>query len=82
MKQMVVQNLAKKRLTDKWLGTVLMPNREYRDYYADNEHGRLTIRMFTGKPAQAVFNRVLLCEVKTQGDVILLATALGIKLER
>ena len=80
MKQMVVQNLDKKRLTDKWLNMVMTPNRHCRDYYADGEYGRLTIRMVTGKPAQALFDRSELRDVKTRGDVILLATALGVKL--
>lgn len=78
---MVVKNLAKMRITDKWLGEIMTPNRHVRDYYADGENGRLTIRLVTGKPAQAIFDRTLLREVKSRGDVILIARALQVELK-
>ena len=74
-------NDSRKKLTDKWLGEVLMPNRHVRDYYADNEFGRLIIRMSEGKVPQAIFNRTVLCEVTTRGDVLSLCTGLQIRLE-
>ena len=78
---MVVTNLAKMRITDKWLSTIMTPNRHVRDYYADGANGRLTIRLVTGKPAQAIFHRALLREVKSRGDVVLLARALQVDLK-
>ena len=71
----------RKKLTDKWLGEVLMPSRHMRDYYASNEFGRLTIRMSEGEIPQAIFNRVPLCEVTTRGDVRLLCAGLQIRLK-
>ncbi len=78
---MVVTNLAKMRITDKWLSTIMTPDRYVRDYYADGKNGRLTIRLVTGKPAQAIFDRTLLREVKSRGDVVLLARALQVNLK-
>ena len=78
---MAVQNLAKMRITDKWLSTIMTSNRFYRDYYADSENGRLTIRMSKGQPAQAVFDRSFLRTVRSRGDVILLVRALQVKLK-
>lgn len=78
---MAVQNLAKMRITEKWLRTIMTPNRLVRDYYADGENGRLTIRLNTGKPAQAILDRTLLRNVTSRGDVILIARALQVKLK-
>ena len=74
-------NDSRKKLTDEWLGEVLIPNRNVRDYYANNEFGRLTIRMKEGEIPQALFNSTLLCEVTSRGDVRLLAAGLQIRLE-
>ena len=78
-KQTVSDN--RRKLTDKWLSQVLMPNRHVRDYYADNAFGRLIIRMSEGEIPQAIFNRVAMCEVTTRGDVRQLCSGLQIRLE-
>jgi hypothetical protein len=68
-----------KRITDKFLDSVLMPNRYVRDYYGDNDFGRLTIRLSKGKRPQAIFQRMVIAEPTYQHEVIELIRALKIK---
>lgn len=70
-----------KRITDKWLSTVMTPNRHYRDYYINGKHGRLTIRLCAGKSPQVMIERTVICEIKTRGQVRRLVEALGLKLQ-
>jgi hypothetical protein len=69
-----------KKVSDKWLGEVLLADRRVRDYYANSEFGRFIIRLRTGEKPQALFNRTVLREVRTRGDVKKLAAALQVKL--
>lgn len=70
--------LKPKRITDKFLASVLLPDRYYRDYYSDNEFGRFTIRMNTGSAPQLLLNRDAICEVKFQHEVVALMSLLKI----
>lgn len=69
------------KISDAWLGKVLTPDRHVRDYYADSDFGRMTIRMTTGNNAQLLFNRTLLRTVRTRGDVRFVARALNVELK-
>jgi hypothetical protein len=68
-----------KRITDKFLDSFLMADRRVRDYYGENDFGRLTIRLSKGNPAQAIFGRMVICEPKYQHEVIELIRALNVK---
>lgn len=68
-----------KRITDKFLDSFLLADRHVRDYYAENDFGRLTIRLSKGKPAQAIFGQMVICEPKYQHEVIELIRALNVK---
>ena len=78
---MAVVNRAKRRLTDKWLSGAMVPSRHQRDFYEDSEHGRLMIQMITRNRGEAYFGRQHLRPVTTQGDVMLLAAALGVEID-
>ncbi len=68
----------RKRITDKFLQSILMPDRHVRDYYGENDFGRLTIRLCTGYPTQAIFQRTVISEPKYQHEVVALMRALKI----
>jgi hypothetical protein len=68
-----------KRITDRFLDSVLMSHRHVRDYYGENDFGRLTIRLSKGNPVQAIFGRMVISEPKYQHEVINLIRALNIK---
>lgn len=69
-----------RKLTDSWLGKVLMPHRHFRDYYARSEYVTLTIRLSGRKVPQVIIDRLLVTEVRTRGEVRDLARLLKIKL--
>jgi hypothetical protein len=68
-----------KRITEKFLDSVLLADRHVRDYYGENDFGRLTIRLCKGHPAQAIFGRMVISEPKYQHEVIGLIIALNVK---
>lgn len=68
-----------KRITDSFLLSVLMPDRHVRDYYGENDFGRLTIRLCTGHPAQAIFQRTVIAEPQYQHEVVALIRTLKIR---
>lgn len=69
------------RITDKWLSTILRPDRNFRDYYGYGSFGRVTVRMSQASKPQVIFDRTLIAEVTRRDDLLALLRILQVDTE-